>query len=109
MNFLTIGIKVLQLIGLVCSIIAAYWIPKGSHDNFIEMYPVSKATEAHKRYRGGVWRQQDGIITLPNYENIERIMEMLKQARDGYKLLAAGFIIQFIALALESISTALDP
>jgi hypothetical protein len=106
MNFLTIGIKVLQLIGLACSIIAAYWIPKGDYNNFIRLYP---AGARNVPYRGGVFRQENGIITIPNYENIERIDQMLKKGKLGYKLLAAGFIIQFIAFAIESISMALDP
>ena len=106
MNFLTIGIKVLQLIGLACSIMAAYWIPKGDYNNFIRLYP---AGARNVPYRGGVFRQENGIITIPNYENIQRIDQMLEKGKLGYKLLAAGFIIQFIAFAIESISMALDP
>lgn len=105
MNFLAIGISVLQLIGLAFSIIAAYWIPKGDYNNFIQIYPEG-ATNIP--YRGGFFRQQDGVVTIPNYANIQRMGEMLKKGRMGYKLLAAGFIIQFIALALESVSIAED-
>lgn len=105
MNSLAIGISVLQLIGLAFSIIAAYWIPKGDYNNFIRIYP---AGASNIPYRGGVFEQRNGIVTIPNYENIQRSGEMLKKGRKGYKFLVVGFFIQFIALALESISIALD-
>lgn len=106
MNFLAIVISVLQLIGLAFSIKAAYWIPKGDYNNFIQIYA---AGAPNIPYRGGSFRQQDGVVTIPNYENIQRIGEMLNKGKRGYKLLAVGFIFQFIALAIESISIALDP
>ncbi len=109
MNFLAVSIKVLQLAGLGCSVLAAYWIPLRSYDNFINLFPANKAAEAYKKFRGGVWRQENGIITIPNYENIQKADKMVDKARLGYKLLEAGFIIQFIALALDPIITALDP
>jgi hypothetical protein len=77
MNSLTIGIKVLQLIGLACSILAAYWIPNGSYDNFIRIYP---AGAKNIPYRGGNFKQENGITTIPNYENIPRIDDMLKKS-----------------------------
>jgi hypothetical protein len=106
MNSLTIGINVLQLIGLACSILAAYWIPKGDYNNFIRIYP---AGAQNVPWSGGVYRQENGIITIPNYENILMADDMLKKGKFGYKLLAVGFIIQFVAFALKSISIALDP
>lgn len=89
--------RLLNLVGLLCTIIAAFWIPKGRYDNFIKIFPVSKQREA---YRYGNIIQQWGMIRVPNYENIENAEDMLKKAEWGYNLLKAGFIIQFLALLL---------
>ncbi len=62
MDFLAIGIKLLQLVGLFCAILAAYWIPTGNYNNFIQIFSTSRAAQVP--WRGGLFRQEGGIITI---------------------------------------------
>ena len=91
--------RVLNLIGLLCIIVATFWIPNGNYDNFIKLFPASRHAEVFRRY--GNVRQEWGIITVPDYENVENVDNMLTKAKWGFRLLKAGFMIQFIALILD--------